>query len=179
MSSIDDFGNVVGVQAKETKTLAEKIVTILCQVASTIGVVFLVAIVSLTVLDVLLRLFFNSPILGSTELTEYMMIGLVLGAGLCALRGKQIKMDMIVERFKPRAQAFVDSITFFLTLSIFGTLCWCIFREGLALKQLKLISNVLKIPAYPFYLILSISLGILCLALIVLLIKSVVKAAKK
>ena len=179
MSSLNNTGNPAGTAVKAGKISAEKIVQLICQAASAIGVVFLVAIVSLTVVDVLLRVFFNSPILGSTEITEYMMICLVLGTGLCALRGRQIKMDMIVDRFKPRTQAYIDSITYLLSLGVFGTLCWSIFREGLTLQQLKLISSILKIPTFPFYMILSIGLGILCLALVVLIAKSITKAVKK
>ena len=55
----------------------------------------------------------------------------------------------------------------------------CIFREGLTLQKLKLISSILKIPTYPFYMILSIGLGILCLALVVLIVKSITKALNK
>jgi TRAP-type C4-dicarboxylate transport system permease small subunit len=179
MSSGNNADNTAGVNIKSNQINAEKIITVFCQVASMIGVVFLVAIVSLTVVDVLLRVFFNSPILGSTEITEYMMICLILGTGLCALRGRQIKMDMIVDRFKPRAQAYVDSFTNLLTLGIFGILCWTIFQEGLTLQKLKLISSILKIPTFPFYLVLSIGLGILCLALVVLVVKSIMKAVRK
>ncbi len=179
MSSVNNVGNSASVNVKANKINAEKIVTVFCQIASTIGVVFLVAIVSLTVVDVLLRVILNSPILGSTEVTEYMMVCLILGTGLCALRGRQIRMDMIVDRFKPRTQAIIDTFTSLITLGIFAILCWTIFQEGLVLHKLKLISSILKIPTYPFYMVLSVGFGILCLALVVLIIKSFMKAVKK
>jgi TRAP-type transport system small permease protein len=171
--------NPPAAEIKTGKIDAVTIINYIARYASIIGVVFLAAIAGLTVVDVLLRVTLNHPILGSTEVTEYMMILLVLGSGLCALRGRQIKMDLLVERFPPRTQAYIDSITNFITLGVFGTMAWFTFSEALALKGLKLVSNILKIPTYPFYMILSLGLVILCLALVVLTTNSIIKAIKK
>ena len=68
------------------------------------GIVLLL-LMMLTVGDVFLRYFFHSPILGTTELTEMMMICICfLGLAYCAKEDAHLKVDILVQHLSRRAQ---------------------------------------------------------------------------
>jgi TRAP-type C4-dicarboxylate transport system permease small subunit len=141
--------------------------------------VVLVAMMLLTVTDVLLRYLFSRPIIGSTEVTEYMMVCLALGMAWCVLTGRSIKMDLIVGRFPFRAQGVIDSITDAIGLVVMIFLTWQNFRETITAQRTQLTSPILMIPGYPAKGILAIAFAWLCLAVVVSLIKNIIKAVKK
>jgi TRAP-type C4-dicarboxylate transport system permease small subunit len=143
------------------------------------GMVVLVAMMLLTVMDVLLRYFFTRPIIGSTEVTEYMMVCLALGMAWCVLTGRSIKMDLIVGRFPSRAQGVIDSITDAIGLVVLICLTWQNFREAITAQRTQVTSLILMIPSYPAKGILAIAFAWLCLAVVVSLIKNITKAVKR
>jgi TRAP-type transport system small permease protein len=156
----------------------EKAIYQISRVLSVAGMVVLIGMMLLTVSDVFLRYAFRHPILGSTEITEYMMVFLALGMGWCLLQGRSIRMDMIVERFSPRSQAVVDTVTYIISLGILGFMGWRTLSESIAVHKIMLVSSTLRIPAYPFYGILALGLIIFGLAILVNLINSIVKVIK-
>jgi TRAP-type C4-dicarboxylate transport system permease small subunit len=143
------------------------------------GMVVLVAMMLLTVMDVLLRYFFIRPIIGSTEVTEYMMVCLALGMAWCVLTGRSIKMDLIVGRFPSRAQGVIDSITDAIGLVVLICLTWQNFREAITAQRTQVTSLILTIPSYPAKGVLAIAFAWLCLAVLVSLIKNITKAVKR
>ena len=65
-----------------------------------------------TVVDVFLRYLFNSPILGSYELTEFMMAILVFGSVAYTMVVKgHVTVDLVITRLPARAQAILECIT--------------------------------------------------------------------
>jgi TRAP-type transport system small permease protein len=156
----------------------EAIIKSISRIASIAGMIVLVLMMLLTVADVFLRFAFRRPILGSTELTEYMMVFLSLGMAWCLLQGKSIRMDMIVERFSARGQASIDSITYIISLGILVLMTWHMFTEGIAIRSMMLTSSTLRIPTYPFYWVFSLGLLIFSLAVLINLVKSLTKAVR-
>ena len=148
-------------------------------VAGVAGIVFMVAMMLLTVTDVFLRFVFNSPVMGSVEITEYLMVGTgFLGIAWCAVKRGHVGVDLIVGRFPPRVQAVIDSITCLLSLGVVPLVAWqAIIQAGYA-KAENVQSDLLDIPAYPFYLIVGIAYILLSLVLINTLVQFVTKAVK-
>jgi len=148
-------------------------------VAGVAGIVFMVAMMLLTVADVFLRFAFNSPVLGSVEITEYLMVGTgFLGIAWCAVKRGHVGVDLIVSRFPPRVQAVIDSITCLFSLGVVPLVAWqAIIQAGYA-KAENVQSDLLDIPAYPFYLIVGIAYILLSLVLINTLVQFVTKAVK-
>ena len=52
-------------------------------------------------------------------------------------------------------------------LGLVALLAWRSFMEGLAVQDLNLISSLIKIPAYPFYYVISAGCAMLCLVMTV------------
>ena len=163
----------------KTARLMEKYIFQLSKAMGVIAIGFLIAMMLLTVADVLLRKLFNSPILGSVELVEVMMIFTgFLGLAWCAFNDSHIKVDLIVGSFPPRVQNIIDSITYLLTIVICAILSWRSIIESFAVHESNAFTPTLKIPLYPFYIVVGIGFGVLLLAVIVLFIKSLNKAIK-
>jgi TRAP-type transport system small permease protein len=142
------------------------------------GTVVLVLMMLLTVADVFLRYAFARPIVGSTELTEYMMACLVLGIPLTVLKNKAITMDLIVERLPKRVQAIFDSVTGAIGLAAMIFLGWQLFQETAHAKAAGLTSTILNIPSYPFYTVMGCAIALLNVAILVNMVKDITKWVK-
>jgi len=137
----------------------------------------LVAMMLLTVADVCLRYFFNYPILGATELTENMMVCLAFFAlAWCARQQGHLRVDLVVSRFSPRMQAVCDSITSMVGLIVVALIAWRSFLEGTAVRELNIISSLLKIPAFPFYYVVAVGCALLSVVMITQVIQNIHKA---
>ena len=162
---------------------ARSAVTILnysSRIAGIIGIVFLIAMMLLTVTDVFLRYFFNRPVMGSVELTEYIMVVAgFMGIAWCAVGRGHVKVDLIVGRFSPKVQAVVDSITYIFALGVVPLVAWQNFAQARYAKMEHVVSDLLEIPAYPFYIVVGVAYSLLALVLVNLLVESILEAVKK
>jgi TRAP-type C4-dicarboxylate transport system permease small subunit len=154
-----------------------KIIHFLSRIMNIFASAVLVAMMLLTVADVCLRYFLRQPILGATELTENMMVCMAFFAlAWCAGQQGHLRVDLVVSRFSPRMQAVFDSITSMVGLIIVALIAWRSFLEGLAVRQLNIISSLLKIPAFPFYYVVAAGCALLCLVMVAQFIRDINKA---
>lgn len=163
---------------------AEKIVKRIATAAGMTSTVLLIVMMMLTVADVFLRYVFDSPIKGSMELTEYIMVCVgTLGLAWCALQGAHIKVDLIVSKFSQRAQKYIDSFNYVLLTGVAWLITWQTFVRAGTVRRLGVDSAMLEIPRYPFVLVVSLSYFLLFVTSIVLLVYAIssliYKGAKK
>jgi len=142
------------------------------------GVLFLMML--LTVADVVLRAALNKPIIGATEIIEQMMVAVVfLGLGWCALQGKQIRVELLVSRYRAGTQRVIDLIVYLVGLLLVGMICWRTTVEILTVKQLGLTCAYIDVPKFPFYTLAAIGWAVLFVAMASLFLKRVKNGAKK
>lgn len=133
-----------------------------------------------TVANVVLRAFFNSPIPGDVELIEIAMICTgFLGVAWCALKGKHIRVDLLVAYFPKRAQCIIDALGYLAVLGASTIIAWQSIVEGLANREIHRASPSLEIPIFPFYWVMSLGYAVLCLAIFVLLARSISAMVKR
>lgn len=138
-----------------------------------IAIVILVAMMLFTVLNVVLRSFFNHPIPGDVELIEVAMVCTsFLGLAWCAIKERHIRVDLLVQFFPQKAQGIVELIGYIGALGASIIISWQSVNEGLANKEMNRLTASLGIPVYPFYLITAVGFGALSLALLVLIIRA-------
>ncbi len=131
----------------------------------------------LTVANVILRDFFDKPIMGTPELSEFMMVLVVfLALAWCAVTRKHVKVELIVNRFSPRLQAILNGITLLLTLGVFVIITWQSALESMVVYDT---TSLLRIPHTPFYWIMTFGLGLFCLSIVVLIIENIIEARKR
>jgi TRAP-type C4-dicarboxylate transport system permease small subunit len=136
------------------------------------GVLFLMML--LTVADVLLRATLSKPIIGTTEITEQMMVAVVfLGFGWCALQGRQVRVDLFVSRYRPRTQWGIDVMIYFVGLVLVAVICWRTFVMTLTVQRLGITCSYIGVPKFPFYALATFGWMVLFIAMASLLVKNI------
>jgi len=153
--------------------VAGKVVNWICEVANYGAIAGVAVMMLLTVADVFMRFALKSPITGVTEITEYMMIVLVLGMGLCAILGRNIYVDLVIGRMSKRGQAVMDIVNQVIGLGAISLLTWQTFAAGLYARSYQVTSAMLQIPDFIFYVIFTLCYGVLGIAMIALIVKDV------
>ena len=144
------------------------------------GVGVLAALMVLTAGDVTLRYVFNRPIVGSYDLTEYMMAIIVsFGLAYCAFFKGHVRVDLVVSHFSQRAQAVIDSITGLLSVILFSVITWQSFVYMQLLSASGLKSTVLLIPRFPFAGLVCLGSAFLTLVLLANLLEFLSKVVRK
>jgi TRAP-type C4-dicarboxylate transport system permease small subunit len=116
-----------------------------------------------TVLDVAVRSTFNVAFLGVTEITELGLIIVAIGGiAYCGWTDGHIALEF-GERYVPPVLWRVAQV---LSAAIAGVVSYYSMLEAAAVYGRNAHTNLLQIPEYPFYAI--VSLGFLTLALILL-----------
>jgi TRAP-type C4-dicarboxylate transport system permease small subunit len=139
----------------------------------------LAAMMLLTVADVFMRYFLHRPILGTTEITENMMVCLTFfGLAWCAAQQSHLKVDLVVSRFSPRVQAIVDGLTTLAGMVMVAFIAWRSFMEAIVVKELNIVSSLIKIPAFPFYYVIAMGSALLCLVMVGQVLEHIGKAVK-
>ena len=135
--------------------------------------VAIVIMMVLTVLDVILRSFFKSPILGVMEYSQMIMVVILLAAASTAMVDKHIKIDILVSRFKPRAKAVCDLVTLaaaFVIAFLIGTRT---VSSGIIAIQDELTFLTLGYSKAPFIFLYAAGMFALCLAIVCLFANAV------
>jgi TRAP-type C4-dicarboxylate transport system permease small subunit len=157
-----------------------KIVTPISRWGVTVSATVVAAMMFLTGADVLLRYVFNRPIMGSLELTEFMM-SMTVGFGLayCALKKGHIRVDLVLMYVPRKAQRIMDVIAYVTSFCFYCLIVWQVFLNGRSLMGSKLTSSVLFIPVYPFVYLLVIGAAILALVFLKDIFESIHEVRRK
>jgi TRAP-type C4-dicarboxylate transport system permease small subunit len=119
-----------------------------------IGMVTLIPLMLLTFADVIMRSFFDKPIPGTFELSEYILaVFILLGAAYTQQVKGHVGVDFITSRLSPRLRLICQIITNLLSLFIIAIVIWQGWVEGISEKA---VSDQLRIPQYPFRVLVSI-----------------------
>jgi TRAP-type C4-dicarboxylate transport system permease small subunit len=168
------------VQFSKISEFIESKIDILSRLMGIVAICILVVMMLFTVLNVVMRAFFNSPIPGDVELIEVWMVCVgFLGLAWCALRGMHISVDLVVTFLPKRIQAVFDSFGYLVGLGICILIAWRSLEEGIANREMHNLSATLGFPIFPFYWVTTVGYGVLCLSILVLVVRSLSEAMKK
>jgi TRAP-type C4-dicarboxylate transport system permease small subunit len=103
---------------------------------ATIGMVFVLPLMLITTADVVGRGFFNKPIAGTFELSEYMLaVIILLGAAYTQQVKGHVAVDFLTSKFSNKTQALCQMLVLFLSLFIVTILVWQGFMLGSKKKE--------------------------------------------
>ncbi len=140
-----------------------------------IGMFLAIPLMLLTVGDVMGRSFFNKPIPGTFELSEYMLAVIVLlGAAYTQQVKGHVGVDFLTSRYSAKTQAVLQAVTTFAGLLIIAILVWQGYLEGI---HEKAVSDQLRVPQWPFKLLVAVGGLLLWLELLLDFISSALKIA--
>jgi TRAP-type C4-dicarboxylate transport system permease small subunit len=135
--------------------------------ASAVAVAALAALAVVTVLDVGGRYFLNKPLLGAIEMSEFLMVFLSFGAlALAELRNSHITVDFFVTALPERARALLDATAALLGILFWSFVAWRAAVHARRIWEFGEVSANLTLPTWPFYLAVTVGCGLLALALI-------------
>lgn len=130
----------------------------------------------LTIADVFLRKVFAKSILGTVEITEFMMVVIVFfGLAYTEALDGHIKVDVVMSRLGDRTQHIVSIVTQFASFILFCLVTWFTFSYSITKKAAGEVSQDLWIPVYPFVYIVGVGCGILSLVLFIKFLVSLVQ----
>lgn len=124
-----------------------------------------------TVADVVMRYVFNAPFRGSLELTEFAMSLIVfLAMAHCGWTGGHIAVDLL-ERWLDRPWLrFLPALLSIIGAALFAVMTYQVAVEALATTSK--VSNMMRIPHYPFKLAVAFGAAMFSLTLLLEAIKA-------
>jgi TRAP-type C4-dicarboxylate transport system permease small subunit len=94
-------------------------------VANGVGLLALAGLAAVTVADVAGRYALNRPVLGALELSEFLMVLLTFAClAPTELQNGHVAVDVVVDRFPPRARALAEGLAALLGAGFWGLIAW-------------------------------------------------------
>lgn len=152
------------------KTLIQRLTTY----SLNAGMGWVLVMMLLTTFDVAGRYFFSKPILGSIELSKFMLAVFgILGMAYTHSTESNVKVTMLTKILPRRFAAFVKTLTGFLSLQVFAVLSWYSMVMGIDELHMHTTTDTLGIPLFPLYFLLAFGSFSLSLEIIINLIESI------
>jgi len=166
-----------GLQTQSGTKQLSGFVTTLSRVLDMFAGLCMVAIMTLVVSNIILRVVFNQPILGTYEYVGF-LTALVIGLALanCAVQNGHIAVDFVVERFPAKAQAITDIVINSVSLGFWCLASWQLLVYAASTVDKGLVSQTTQTPLYPFIYLVSLGFFALCLVMLVKLFDSIKRA---
>ena len=132
----------------------------------------LLLVVGLICSEVLLRYAFNRPILGSVEITEYMLVFIVFfGMAYTQSVAGHIKIEVIPDHLSPKLQHILRIVSLIVALGIFAIITWKTaqgFWESWQVKEVRW--GAVPLPIWPVKFVVPAGTLMLCVQFIINLV---------
>lgn len=136
---------------------------------------FLIFLMLITAADVLARDIFNHPIPGTIELSQYMLaVFILLGLAYTQQVKAHVAVSLFTSRLPPYAQLILNIISTLLCLFISCIIAWQGWVVGI---EEKTVSDMLRVPQYPFRLLVAVAAFLMGFELLIDLVNSLKKLA--
>ncbi|MFD1344053.1 TRAP transporter small permease [Litorisediminicola beolgyonensis] len=131
--------------------------------------VLLLAMMALTVADVLGRYLLNAPVNGATELTELMLAAVIfVGLPAASLDNDHIKVDVLTLRLGETAGRVLEKIVALFCIGVLGVIAWRLWKIGDQIGGYGGITPTLKVPVAPLAYVIAV---LCCVAALITLIQ--------
>ena len=145
-----------------------------------IGCLALLMMMGVTVVDVAGRFIFNSPILGSFEITQYLIVVMVFSfIGYAQAEKWHVNVDILVNIFSGKTQSLINLFNCSISLVLMILIAWMGFEKALESLATGDKPMNLPIPQYPFVFFLALGCGVLCIEFLRDILGTFRKSTKK
>ncbi len=142
-----------------------------------VGMSLMIPLMLLTTGDILGRKFLSKTIPGTFEISEYILATFILlGAAYTQQVKGHVGVDFIISRLSSRVRIFCEIITTILSLFIIAIVIWYGWLEGI---RERTVSDMLRIPQYPFRILVAVGGFLLWLELLIDLFNSIGKLRRR
>ena len=129
-----------------------------------VGAWFLIPLMIITAVDVVSRDVFNHPIPGTVELSQYMLaVFVLLGLAYTQQVKAHVAVSLFTSRLSRPVQLSLNILSAVLCLFISFVIAWQGWVVGI---EEKTVSDMLRVPQYPFRLLVAVAAFLMCLELL-------------
>jgi len=137
------------------------------------GSTVLAAMMLLTVSDIILRRFFNSPLPYSFELVEVLLVVVAYSYIVyTTTNSRHISVDTVTSHFPSLIRKRLRTIGDFITIILFGLIGWQSITQGIHLYEMGQTTAILHLPKFPFQLVLAAGGFLACIFLLIKVLNS-------
>ena len=141
-------------------------VGILVTASAYIAGAVLVLLMLLTTADVVGRYFFNAPLTGVFDLTQFaVLIMTFLSFAYCAYHGAHVAIELLYNRLGRTVQRVLDPAINLAGCALFALIAWRAAVQSVDVREFAEASQLLTIPFFPFYWVLAFGAGLMALVL--------------
>lgn len=152
----------------------ERLVTKASRLMDTVAGWGIAAVMALVVINVILRVFFNSPILGIYEYVGYLTAGVIaFSLSYCALQNAHIAIDFIFEKMPAKSRRIIEIITGLIIFLFLLFLCVQVILYAIQVLLSGEVSPTAKMPFYPFIFMVAAGLFVLAIIELIKVVKGV------
>jgi TRAP-type C4-dicarboxylate transport system permease small subunit len=139
-----------------------------------------VALMLLDTADVVGRYVFDSPIIGTMEISQVMMGGIVMLGWAYTQRNKgHVFVDMFINKYPPRARTTVDLIMLVFSLALFVAITYQSFILGMQHWESHRVFPTLRVTSVPFYFFVPAGGFFMCLEIIIQIINLAIASRRR
>jgi TRAP-type C4-dicarboxylate transport system permease small subunit len=157
----------------------EKAVTGFSSLFNMVASAALVLMMLLTCLDIFMRYFFSSPIIGTYDLVS--LLGAVLAAfamPYTMLKKGHVAVEILIQSLSKGKQLLIETLTHLIGISLFLVLVWQALNLSKDMKAAGEVTPTLLLPFYPILYCMAVCFLGLCLAILVNLLHIWTKRAE-
>ena len=119
---------------------------VVCVIAGTV----LFIMMGLTVLDVVMRYWFNSSVAGAYEITELLLAILIFaGFPLVSQLDRHVSVDVLEEFFSDRSRRALDLVRQVVATTVLGMMTWLLWDRVNLVLEYNDVTSVLYISLFP------------------------------
>ncbi|MCL2579265.1 MAG: TRAP transporter small permease [Oscillospiraceae bacterium] len=128
---------------------------------------FILALMFMTLAEIVMRRFLNMPLAGTFELTMmFLSLAVFFGCGFAQQNGMHVVIDFLYERLPRRWRRVLSVLSTVLFAAISVLMFWTVFQDAIRRVGTGDVTSTLQLPFYPF--VFASALGLLGLLLAVL-----------
>lgn len=130
----------------------------------------LFVLMMLIVVNIVGRYFFHHPLLGTVEVSSYLLLMIVgLGLGGAALERRHIKVDLLMDRLSKKIQRAVDTVMLIGSVILLAVMTWANANSAMSPTRY---TSAMGIPDTPFKWVFTAGWAMCCIGALALLIQN-------
>jgi TRAP-type transport system small permease protein len=134
--------------------------------------IVLLAILALMSAEVVFRYAFNKPILGTVEISSYLLVIFCFtGMAFTQSQKGHISLELVTQRLSPGTNRVLRVVTLLLSLAVFAVITWqtsVAFWKSWEIQEVRW--GALPLPVWPVKFVIAFGSLVLCFQLVVNLI---------
>lgn len=132
-----------------------------------LGGVMLLAMMLMTAFDVIGRFMFDSPIKGTQELSEILLVLVVFfGVAYTARQKEHVRVELLFTYLSRKTQLVLNVFSSLISIALVLGISYQGLIQASTQKERFLTTTLLKLPLWPFAMLLSFGALLLCLVLV-------------